>query len=82
MHRTPKHIARSLRAFKKAHKLGLLHHICITPGASACDAARLQKDVSYICSAVPRLPLAHCTRKQCDCDYAPIASGRILKKPK
>jgi len=28
--------------------------------------------VSYICNAVPKLPLEECTREQCDCDYAPI----------
>jgi hypothetical protein len=82
MHKTPKHIARSLRAFKRAHKLGLLHHVYITPGASACEAVRSQKGVSYICNAVPRLPLGECTRKHCDCDYAPIASRLIRKKTK
>jgi hypothetical protein len=37
MHKTPKDIARSLRAFKRAHKLGLLHHVGIVPGAAACE---------------------------------------------
>jgi hypothetical protein len=72
MHKTPKDIARSLRAFKRAHKLGLLHHVYIKAGPSACEAARSQKGVSYICNAVPKLPLEECTREQCDCDYAPI----------
>ena len=80
MHKTPKDIARSLRAFVRAHKLGLLHHVRIVPGAAACEAARSQKGVSYICNAVPRLPLGECTRKRCDCDYAPIATRRIRGK--
>jgi len=80
MHKAPKDIARALGAFKRAHKLGLLHHVSITPSASACEAARSQKGVSYICNAVPRLPLAECTRKQCDCDYTPMASRLIRKK--
>jgi hypothetical protein len=37
MHKTPKDIARSLRAFKRPHKLGLLHHVGIVPGAAACE---------------------------------------------
>jgi hypothetical protein len=77
MHRTPKDIARALRALKKSHKLGLLHHVRIVPGASACVAARSQKGVSYICDAVPRLPLPECTRQECDCDYAPMAKRKI-----
>jgi hypothetical protein len=72
MHKAPKDIARSLRAFKKAHRLGLLHHVCIVPGRSACEAARAQRGVSYICNGVPTLPLRECTHRQCDCDYAPI----------
>ena len=82
MHKTPKDIARSLRAFKRAYKLGLLHHVCVIPGASACDAARSQRGVSYICNAVPRLPLGGCTREQCDCDYAPVARGRAYRRSK
>ena len=77
MHKTPKDIARSLRAFKRAHRLGLLHHVRIMPGTSACETARAQKGVSYICNAVPKLPLSECTRGQCNCDYAPVASDRI-----
>ncbi len=80
MHKTPKQIARSLRAFKRAHKLGLLHHVYVIPGASACDAARSQRGVPYICNAVPRLPLGSCTRQECDCDYAPTAGGRLYRR--
>ena len=75
MHATPRHVARSLRAFKKAHKLGLLHHVRITPGPCSCEAARLQKDVIYICNAVPRLPLAQCMQHRCECEYAPVGGG-------
>ena len=82
MHKTPKDIARSLRAFKRAHKLGLLHHVCIVPGASACEAARSQTGVSYICNAVPRLPLAVCQQKECSCDYAPIGKEPIGRRSK
>lgn len=72
MHKTPKHIARSLCAFRRAHTLGLLHHVYIKPGALACEAAQSQRGVSYIWNAVPKLPLGECTRDQCDCDYAPV----------
>ena len=80
IHKTPKHIARSLRAFKKAHKLDLLQHVCIKPGTLACEAARSQRGVSYICNAVPKLPLQGCSRQQCSCDYAPIGK-RIIGRP-
>jgi hypothetical protein len=77
VHRTPKHIARALRAFRRAHKLGLLQHVRIVPGASACIAAHAQRGISYICDAVPELPLGECTRQECDCDYAPMAKRKI-----
>jgi hypothetical protein len=82
MHKTPKDIARSLRAFKRAHKLGLLHHVGIVPGAAACEVARSQIGVSYICNAVPRLPLAQCTQKECLCDYAPIGKEPVGRRSK
>ena len=77
MHKTPKEIARSLRALKRAHKLGLLHHVRITPGESACEASQLQRGVAYIGSAVPKLPLEDCSQMQCDCDYAPVGNQGI-----
>jgi hypothetical protein len=32
VHKAPKDVARSLRAFKTAHMLGLLHQVSIVPG--------------------------------------------------
>ena len=74
MHKTPKDIARSLRAFKNAHKLGLLRGVRIVPGHKGCEAARAQNNTEYLGSAVPRLPLAECTCEFCRCDYQPRGS--------
>lgn len=73
MHKSPNQIARSLRAFRNAHRLGLLRSVHILFGSDACDAAQSQGGVEYIGNVVPRLPLAGCTRGQCDCKY--VASG-------
>ena len=74
MHKSPKEIARSLRAFRNAHRLNLLRCIRIAPGDGACDAARSQVGVEYLGGVVPRLPLAQCTRARCECDYVPVGS--------
>jgi len=79
MHKTPKDIARSLRAFRKAHKLGLLRSVCISPGSDACDAAQSQRGIEYLGSTVPRLPLAGCTRPYCDCEYLSIGSDQLRR---
>ena len=74
MHKSPKEIARSLRAFRNAHRLNLLRCVRIAPGDGACDAARSQVGVEYLGGVVPRLPLAQCTRARCECDYVPVGS--------
>ena len=77
MHKAPSQIARSLRAFRNARRLGLLRSVRISPGAHACEAARLQQGIEYMGDIVPRLPLAECTRGLCNCKYAPLGSSRM-----
>jgi hypothetical protein len=77
MHKSPKEIARSLRSFRNAHRLNLLLCVRIAPGHGACDAARSQVGVEYLGDVVPRLPLAHCTRARCECNYEPVGSSRL-----
>ena len=43
MHKTPEDIARSLRAFKNARKLGLLRGVRIAPGPGAVKRRALNK---------------------------------------
>lgn len=76
MHKTPKDIARSLRAFRNAHRLGLLRCVRILPGKRACEA---QERMEYLGNAVPRLPLAQCTRAQCECDYFPTGTKKLQR---
>ena len=75
---TPRQIARSLRAFRNAHRLGLLRHVRISPGRSACEAARTHV-IEYLGSAVPRLPLSQCTSDKCECKYAPVGSDKLRR---
>jgi hypothetical protein len=77
MHKTPTQIARSLRAFRNAHRLGLLRSVCISPGPGACDAARSQYGFEYLGNIVPRLPLAECTCEHCECKYVPLGSKQL-----
>jgi hypothetical protein len=77
MHKTPKDIARSLRAFRNAHRLGLLRSVRISPGKHACEAAMAQDRMEYLGNAVPRLPLAQCTRALCECDYVPTGTEKL-----
>jgi hypothetical protein len=77
MHKSPKEIARSLRAFRNAHRLNLLRCVRIAPGDAACDVARSQAGTEYLGDVVPRLPLAQCTRARCECNYEPVGSGRL-----
>jgi hypothetical protein len=79
MHKTPKQIARSLRGFQDAHRLGLLRSVRISPGPVACDAARSQYGVEYLGNVVPRLPLAPCTCDHCECKYVPIGSEQLRR---
>lgn len=83
MHKTPKAIARSLRAFKNAHGLGLLRSVKILPGPNGCRAARAQQNTEYFGGSVPRLPLPQCTSDFCECDYDPRGSSKLqrLKVP-
>jgi hypothetical protein len=77
MHTTPAQIARSLRAFQKAYRLGLLRSVRISPGPDACEAARSQDGIEYMGNVVPRLPLAQCTRGRCECKYVPLGTDRL-----
>lgn len=72
-------IARSLRAFRNAHKLGLLRGVRITPGPDACETARSQAGAEHAGNIVPRLPLAGCTRNHCECKYVPIGSAKLRR---
>ena len=77
MAKTPREIARVLRAFRNAHRLGLLRHVCIVPGTNACEATLAQKKQKYAGNAVPRLPLPDCRSADCRCDYLPVGSGKL-----
>jgi hypothetical protein len=77
MHKCPKEIARSLRAFRNAHRMHLLRCVRITPGDNACKAAQSQTGVEYLGDVVPRLPLPRCTRALCECDYKPVGSNQL-----
>ena len=77
MHKTPAQIARSLRAFRNAYRLGLLRSVRIVPGPKACDAACAQSSIEYLGNRVPRLPLPECTCIRCECDYMPAGTRRL-----
>lgn len=77
MHKSPNQIARTLRAFRNAHRLGLLRSVRISFGPDACDVARSQNGVEYMGNVVPRLPLAGCTRGLCDCKYVPSGTDHL-----
>jgi hypothetical protein len=79
LHKTPSQIARSLRAFRNAHKLGLLRSVRILPGACACEAARLQTGIEHLGNVVPRLPLPDCTCELCECTYVPAGSKQLRR---
>ena len=79
MHKTPAQIARSLRAFRNAHRMGLLRSVRISPGPDACEAARSQFCVEYLGNVVPRLPLAQCARDHCECEYEPVGSEQLRR---
>jgi hypothetical protein len=77
MQKRPAQIARSLRAFRNAHRLRLLRYVRIAPGAGACDAVLLQHSVRYPGNLVPRLPLPHCTSDTCQCYYVPVGTEKL-----
>ena len=80
MHKTPAQIARSLRSFRNAHRLGLLRSVRILPGHNACKAALSQIHVEYMGNVVPRLPLTGCTRAKCECTYVPVGGGKLMDR--
>jgi len=77
MYKTPDQIARSLRAFRNFHRLGLVRYVHILPGRISCEAARSQHGVEYLGNAVPPLPLARCTHNHCECKYMPVGSDKL-----
>ena len=77
MHKNPRQIARSLRGIRNAQRLGLLRHVCISPGPGACEAARTMRGIEYPADALPRLPLAQCSSDQCECKYQPVGSNKL-----
>jgi hypothetical protein len=79
MHKSPSQIARSLRAFRNAHRLGLLRGVRILPGPSPCEAVVGQFGREYPDNTVPRLPLPRCTRNRCECKYVAIGSEKFRR---
>lgn len=79
MPRSHTQVARSLRAFRKAHNMGLLRHVRIVCGPQACEAAKSLCGVEYSGDAVPRLPLNLCTSLACGCDYRPVATNKLRR---
>ena len=79
MHKSPKQIARSLRAFRNAYRLGWLRSVRILPGPDACEVSRSQYGIEYLGNFVPRLPLAQCTRNHCECEYVPAGSEKLRR---
>ena len=77
MHKTPAQIARSLRAFRNAYRLGLLRSVRISSEPDACEAVRSQDGIEYMGNVVPRLPLAQCMSGHCECKYVPLGSDRL-----
>ena len=77
MQKMPKQIARSLRAFRNAHRLGLLRCVRILPGGHPCDAVTAQEGTEYQGNDVPHLPLAQCTRDACECKYSPAGTAKL-----
>lgn len=77
MDKSIRQIARSLRAFRNAHKLGLLRGVRIVPGPDACEAAQSQAGTEHAGNIVPRLPLAGCMRNHCQCKYVPVGSAKL-----
>jgi hypothetical protein len=79
MHKSPSQIARSQRAFRNAHRLGLLHGVRILPGPHPCEAVVGQFGREYPGNTVPRLPLPQCTRDRCECKYVAIGSEKFRR---
>jgi len=79
MHKSPSQIARSLRAFRNAQRLGLLRGVRILPGPNPCEAVVGQFGSEYPGNTVPRLPLLRCTLNRCECKYVAIGSEKFRR---
>jgi hypothetical protein len=79
MHKNSSKIARTLRALRNAHRLGLLRGFLILPGRDACEAAIEQFSAVYSGDTLPQLPLAQCSCDHCDCKYLPIGSDELRR---
>ena len=80
MHKTPSQIARSLRALRNAHRLGLLSGVRVLPGRNACEAAKEQFGIDYLGNNLPNLPLAQCTHASCECEYVAVGGGKLMHR--
>lgn len=81
MHKSPPQIARLLRAFRQAHRFGLLRGVRILPGPIPCAGAVGLFGSEYPGNKVPRLPLRRCTRNRCECKYVAIGSEKFRRLP-
>jgi hypothetical protein len=81
MHKRPSQIARSLRAFRRAHRFGLLRGVRILPGPIPCAGVIGLFGSEYPGNKVPRLPLRRCTRNRCECKYVAIGSEKFRRLP-
>ena len=79
MHKTPKGIARSLRAFRNAHRLGLARGVRILPGRESCQEVLKQFGSEYPADDVPHLPLAECSLAECQCRYLPVGTEKFRR---
>ena len=81
MHKSPPQITRLLRAFRQAHRFGLLRGVRILPGPIPCAGVIGQFGGEYPGNKVPRLPLRRCTRNRCECKYVAIGSEKFRRLP-
>lgn len=79
MHKAPKQIARSLRAFRNAYRLGLVRGVRILPGREACQEVLKQFGSEYPTDSLPHLPLAQCSFVQCQCKYVPVGTEKFRR---
>lgn len=79
MHKASKQIARSLRAFRNAHRPGLVRGVRVLPGREACQEVLKQFGSEYPADSVPHLPLAQCSLAQCQCKYVPLATEKFRR---
>ena len=79
MHKSPPQITRLLRAFRQAHRFGLLRGVRILPGPNPCAGVIGQFGNEYPGNTVPRLPLPRCGRNRCECKYVAIGSEKFRR---